>query len=465
MEIAGYNSGLDVDSIVSQLMSIERRPIANYELKKQLIDKKTDIYNDIKSRIENLKTYASTLTNESTFNVFNATYSKESVISASIGSTASSGSYSITVSMLAKAHTVGSDKQTDDEASLGISGNIKINGKDVVITGTDSLQNIMDNINSTDDIGVTATIVDNVLKIKMSETGSTEITFEDDLSTHALRSLGILDTDDQIKNEFVAASNSEIIIDGQTIEKSTNDINDVIEGVTLTLVKEDTATLTISRNNSSIISNIQNFVNQYNSVVDYVYSQTSERKVISPETDADYYKGLISGDSFLEGIRYELGSLMLNVVNDIDDEYNSLSKIGITKTAFVSNSNNTDLIIGKINIDTAKLTEALNDDPESVKNLFIKNAGVDDLEEGDYGVAARVRQYIDRLTDLSSGFFATKSANFVSETKILEDTITRFNKRMDIREQTLKKQYISLETAMSSSDMQSAWLTAQVNGL
>lgn len=465
MEIPGYNSGIDVDSIVSQLMSIERKPIENYELKKQLIDKKTNIYDDIKSRIENLKTCASTLTNESTFNVFSAAYSKDSVISASIGSTASSGSYSITVSMLAKAHTVGSDKQTDDETSLGISGNIKINGKDVVITGTDSLKNIMDNINSTDDIGVTATIVDNVLKVKRSETGSTEITFEDDSSTHALRSLGILDTDDQIKNEFVTASNSKIIIDGQTIEKSTNEINDVITGVTLTLVKEDTATLTISRNNSSIISNIQSFVNQYNSIVDLIYSQTSERKVISPQTDGDYLKGLVSGDSFLDGIRYELGSLMLNVVNGLDDENSNLAKIGITKTAFVSNSNNTDLIIGKINIDTAKLTEALNEDPDNVKNLFMKNAGVDDLEEGDYGVAARVKQYIDRLTDISSGFFATKSANFESEIKMLDDTITRFNKRMDIREETLRKQYTLLETAMSSSDMQSAWLTAQMSGL
>ncbi len=310
MDIGGISTGIDVAGIVAQLMEIERMPLANYELKKEIISQKTAIYNDVKSRINTLSSTANELTNESAFNIFTAAYSKESVVSASVGATASSGNYNITVNKLAAAHTVGSDRQLDDESVLNISGNIKINGKDVAIGIGDTLVDIKDTINGTADIGVEATIVDNVLKLKMSETGITEISFEDDSATHVLRTLGIFDDLDALKNEFVAASNASVTIDGQTISKTSNEISDVIDGVTLTLVKEDTVTMTVKRDNSSITAKIQNLVNQYNSVVDLIYSKTSEKKVSPPVTSADRFKGLASGDQFLESIRHELSSLM-----------------------------------------------------------------------------------------------------------------------------------------------------------
>jgi flagellar hook-associated protein 2 len=469
MQISGLSSsGIDVNSIVSQLMTIERKPLEKMELKKELTAAKSSIYSDIKSRIESLKGYAYTLTNESSFNVFNAVYSKESVISASIGATASKGSYSITVSELAKAHTIGSDRQTGIGVPLNFAGSIKINGKDITINLSDTLQNIMSRINSTADVSVNATIVDNVLKLKMNETGVSQISLADDPATHVLRSLGILVLTggiDVIKNEFVAASNSKIIVDGQNIEKTSNEISDIIPGVTLNLIVKDTVTLTVSKNNSSIISNIQNFVNQYNSLVDFIYSKTSEAKVVSPASQADYHKGLVSGDSFLDGIRHGLSTLILGVVNGINEGGNSLAKIGINKTPFSSGKTNTDLLIGKLNVDTAKLTEALDKDFDSVKNLFIKNASTYDLEDSDYGVAVRIEKYIAKLTDLSNGFFAAKSTGFSSEAKILESNIASFNRRMDLKEAGLKKKYLALESAISSSDTQTAWLTAQLGSL
>ncbi len=275
-------------------------PLANYELKKEIISQKTSIYNDVKSRINTLSSTANELTNESAFNVFTAAYSKESVVSASVGSTASSGNYNITVNKLAAAHTVGSDRQLDDESVLNISGNIKINGKDVAIGAGDTLVDIKNTINGTADIGVEATIVDNVLKLKMSETGITEISFEDDSATDVLRTLGIFDDLDALKNEFVTASNASVTIDGQTISKTSNEISDVIDGVTLTLIKEDTVTLTVNRDNSSITTKIQNLVNQYNSVVDLIYSKTSEKKVNPPVTRPTGSRGLPQGTSFLK---------------------------------------------------------------------------------------------------------------------------------------------------------------------
>jgi flagellar hook-associated protein 2 len=477
MDVGGISTGIDVAGIVAQLMEIERMPLANIQFKKEVVSQKSTIYSDIKTRVRTLGSTANELTNDSAFQVFTAAYSKESIVSASVGATASSGNYNITVSKLAAAHTVGSDRQVDDDSVLNISGNIKINGKDVAIGVGDTLVDIKNSINGTADIGVEATIVDNVLKIKMSETGETEITFADDSVTGVLKTLGILgdgvldagktviDELDAIKNEFVTASNASITIDGQTISKTSNEVSDVISGVTLTLVKEDSVTLTVKRDNSAIVTKIQNLVNQYNSVVELIYSKTSEKKVSPPVTDADRYKGLASGDQFLESIRHELSSLMVNKVNGLDEDVDALAKIGITRTAFVTASNNQDLMVGKLNIDNAKLTEALDEDFENVKDMFVKNANTEDLENEDYGIAVRVKKYVDRLTNVDGGYFTTKSASFSNESKALENDITNFNRRMVIREAGLKSKYVKLDVAMAQSDTQSQWLTAQLSSL
>jgi len=439
--------------------------LSKYEFKKEVLSQKTAIYSDIKSRINTLLSTAKELTNESSFNVFSAAYSKETIVSASIGSTAAKGNYNIIVNKLAAAHTIGSDRQIDDESVLNISGNIKINGKDVAIGIGDTLADIRDTINNTEDIGLEASIVDNVLKLKMSETGITEISLEDDPATHVLRTLGIFDEFDALKNEFVTASDASVTIDGQTVSRTSNEISDVIDGVTLTLLKEDTVTLNVKRDNSSITAKIQNLVNQYNSVVDLIYSKTSEKKVSPPVTNADRFKGLVAGDQFLEGIRYELSSLMVSSVNGLDEDAGALAKIGITRTSFVSSSDNQDLMVGKLNIDSAKLTEALDKNFENVKNMFLINSNAEGLENNDYGVAVRIKKYIDKLTDLEGGFFAAKSANFSSETKTLENAIESFNRRMLIKEAGLKSRYVKLDVAMSQSDAQSQWLSAQLGSM
>ncbi len=206
-------------------------------------------------------------------------------------------------------------------------------------------------------------------------------------------------------------------------------------------------------------------MNQYNSVVDLIYSKTSEKKVVPPVTESDRFKGLASGDQFLESIRYELSALMSGNVNGLSEDADALAKIGITRSAFVSSSNNTDLMIGKLNIDTAVLTTALDEDFENVKNMFVANANTEDLEKEDYGIAVRMSNYVDSLTNIDGGYFATKSASFTSETTILENTIDNFNRRMVIREAMLKSKYVKLDVAMAQSDTQSQWLSAQLGSL
>jgi flagellar hook-associated protein 2 len=460
MNIDGIISGLDTESIISQLMSIERMPVVNKELKQKILIKKGEIYSDIKSRLTNLRDCANDLTYESKFNVFSTSYSEESIISASASEGAVKGSYNFVINNLARAHTVGSDQQADSETALGLTGTIIINSMSVSVGSGDSLENIKNNINNTDDIGVTATIVDNVLRLKMNETGATEIALSEtgDVAT----SLGILESGN-FKNEFVAAADASFTIDGQQVLSSSNTISDLIDGVTITLLKEDSVTLNVDRDKSEIINNIREFVEQYNSTVDLIYSKVSERKIVSPETEADKLVGLVSGDMTLQNIKFKLNMLMTDVVNEIDGEINQLSFIGISKTPFAGTGvDNSDIIIGKLTIDEEALTEAIDSDIDSVMELFVKNSDIGDLTDEEYGVAVRVDNYVDSLINSVDGLITGREENFKREIDMIEDQIETYNRSLELREANLRKKFLLMEKAMASMETQSSWLQSQL---
>lgn len=463
MELSGLVSGLDVKSLIAQLMSVERMPVSKKILSQDILEKKSQIFSDIKGRLSNLENYSKELTDESSFKVFSAAYSEDSIVSAGASSGASSGIYSLVVNNLARAHTIGSDQQTDSTTALGLSGDVVINGFDVTINSTDTLEDIRNTINNTEDIDVTASIVDNVLRIKSNNTGATDMTFVDDAVEDTLTSLGILDGADAIKNEFIAARDASFTIDGQAVTNSDNIISDVIEGVTLTLLEEGSVDLTVSRDTGTIIGKIKDFVNQYNSVVEFIHENISEKKIIPAESNADKMVGLVSGDMSLQGIKTRLNTLMTDIVNGLDDDVNQFSRIGISKTEFAEGDGvESDVLIGKLNIDEDVLKEAINDDFDSIVELFTKNTGTEGLDDSEYGVAARVYDYMGTLTSTTEGMFTYKENSLQMEIDMIEDQIDSYNRRLELREANLKKKYLSMELALASMDTQSSWLSAQL---
>jgi flagellar hook-associated protein 2 len=456
-------AGLDVHGIVADLINIQRKPISSLESKQQVINAKAKIFSDISSRVASLKTNAAALNNESAFEVYAARYSTASVISATASTGASNNSYNIEVSSIAKAHTIGSDKLGSTSEALGFDGTFTINDKEIIVKSTDSLTDIMHTINSVQDTGINASIVDNVLRLKSNTTGTeSEISLEDRNGGRVLRDLGIHDESDAVKNEFVAAVDAVFTIDGQIITKSNNTISDLIEGVRFTLLKEDKVTLTIERDSSAIISKIQDFVNQYNSVMDFIYSKTSERKIVPAANQADQLVGLVSGDSSLVSLRFNLGRMMTDNVDGLSSGLNNLASIGITRSGFAAGANNSAMNSGKLNIDIAKLTDAIANDIESVKDLFIQNKGAEGLDNANYGIAARVENYVSNLTNTSSGFFSNKTSGFNNEVKMIQSRMDALHRNIALRETFLTKQFTALNSALSAADSQMAWLQTQL---
>lgn len=458
MQVSGLFSNIDTAELINSLLAVERKPIKNIEEKKDLLNKKKEIYNDVLNRLKNLKNLASDLSKSSSFNVFNVSYSQSDIVIFNTNSNTIEGKYNITVNNVAKAHTIGSDKQSSSTEALNLnSGTIKINGIDIEISSEDSLTTIRDKINNAQNINVRASIVDNVLRLQSANTGSAnQISLVDD--NNILIDLGILNNDLTIKNVFLEASDASVTVDGQVITSSSNLISNVFDSGSLEIIKTGSTEIKISKNLASISSKIKSFVDQYNSTIDLIHTKITEKRIYPIKTQSEKYQGLLNGDSMLNNIKSSLNSIIIENVNGLSEDLNELSEIGITKYQYSTTGDNTSMLMGKLKVDDAKLNEALNTNFQGVIDVFTKNYGVENLNPNDYGIAVRLNDYLYNLTKSSDGIFSEKSKSIETEIKMLQDRIDSISKRLELREKALQNKYVNMESAFFSSGNQLNWL-------
>jgi flagellar hook-associated protein 2 len=239
---------------------------------------------------------------------------------------------------------------------LGIpAGDVTINGRVLSISETDSLANIRDKINALNtgenSAGVTASLITvssgNIrLTITSKTTGAAGISIVDDSGIFATQ-LGM--------TQITAGQDAEITIDGNTITRDTNQISDVISGVTLNLVGADenaTITLNINHDTDGVKKKIQDFVDSYNAMMTYIAGQnavTAEGETSTP----------LFADSSLRSIQSTLRSAIQSGVSGLDSTLDHLSLIGISLDR-----------TGKLSIDDDTLDGYLESNFQDVVNLF-----------------------------------------------------------------------------------------------
>lgn len=126
--------------------------------------------------------------------------------------------------------------------------------------------------------------------------------------------------------EITAGADASLVVDGVGVTRSTNTIDDLLTGVTLDLVKADagtTVTLTIGRDIDAIISNINTFVSNYNSVSSYIHAQNSYD---ATEQEAG---GILFGDGTLSSVKSDLTSILIGNVWGVSSDYSTLGLVGI----------------------------------------------------------------------------------------------------------------------------------------
>ncbi|MBO8142019.1 MAG: flagellar filament capping protein FliD [Firmicutes bacterium] len=437
---SGLASGIDIDGLIEGLMAIERRPVVLLQDRKNALQLEKDAWRDINSRLNNLQDRVADLKLASAFLSRTVQSSDETVVKATANRDAVLGRYQITVEQVAKSQRVAS-KSFDVEVtdSLGISGTLEltVRPKDstdpseettfqITIGTGDSLVAIRDAINEAA-AGVTATIIDGRLVLTTDETGF-EIVASDE--TGVWQDLGMTVVQE--------AQSARLVVDGLSIERRSNTVDDVIEGVTLTLYDTGTAQIDVQHDAAAAVDRVRAFVDQYNSVQSFISEKAGKG-------------GVLQGDGLLVRIQSGLRQSATAAVDAGSDAlFNQLAQIGVTVDRY-----------GTMTLDEAKLREALAESPEAVWRLF---AGTKE-EDGFDGVAVRLGERLSGWLESGSGPLVSRQQMLDQRMDDIDDSIERMEMRLEMREESLRRQFLAMEQALAALQAQSSWLSLQLQQL
>ncbi|HWQ94302.1 MAG TPA: flagellar filament capping protein FliD [Gammaproteobacteria bacterium] len=385
----GIGSGLDVNSIVSQLLAVERLPLNALDRKEAVFQAKISAYGNIKGALSSFQTAVRGLSDIARFQTIKATSADTTVYTAAASSSAVPGNYAVEVTQLAQTHSlrsegfanltsvVGSGTLTFQYGTLG-SNPFSLNPDKTAQTVTigasqNTLSGIRDAVNAAN-IGVTAIIVNdgsagtpNKLVFTSKDTGesnSLKVTVTDDDTTHTDTSgLSQLAYDPTAvvgsgKNlvQTVAAQNALLNVNGiNSISKANNTVTDVIQGVTLNLLKQapgTTVNLTVVKDTASVKANVEAFVKAYNDINKTISDLTAYNA-------STKQAGLLQGDPSALSIQRQVRSVLTNALQFAGGNYTLLSQIGVS---FQKD--------GTLKLDTNKLQTAIDSNFTDIAGLF-----------------------------------------------------------------------------------------------
>ncbi len=426
---AGVGSGLDINGIVTQLMSLERRPVYKLEDQVTKYESQLSAYGKIRSALSAFESAMEGLGSLDKFKAYAASSSDADVISATANSSAAAGIYNIDVTRLAQHHKVGSSLISDANNSFSGTLNITVDGTlmPVDLTGGLSLAGIRDKINNDlDNPGVTASLIyvngGQHLILTSDESGEAgSITVDETSVVNTGTALGLATINkDELGNTILDAElfklDAAFSVDGTySITSSSNSISDVIDGLTLNLKAVGASTLQTTRDTDKITENVKAFVDAYNKL---------------HKTIADAYKTDLNGDSSVRGIESSIRNVLYSAPGGLTGSYSYLSQIGILSNATT----------GELELDSTKLKTALDTDFNSVADLFAAE---------DQGYAFRLADMADSLLD-SNGFVKKREEGIQTRIDSAENEILSWEARLELKETALRAKYASLDSLIGS---------------
>ncbi len=346
----------------------------------------------------------------------------------------------------------------------------KINGVEFNFDETKTVSEVIDTINqSKANVSLSYSNINDRFVLSSKILGQGVDIDVEDLSGNLMGSLFKVSSDEFNRIE---GKNAILSVDGQEIERNSNNFE--VNQFKLNLVSTNTNKTVLSAKNSTneVSSTITKFVEEYNSLVDKIYSLTTEKseyRDYSPLTDAQKEEmsekeielwekkaktGLVRSDTNLVSLMSELRQSLMSK----GDGSLSLNDMGITSGSYSDR--------GKLSIDPTKLNEALETRMDEVQALFT---------DVNTGLAQKFNAVLNKnaQTSLSNpgrlvsvaGIANTSSDiknTMYDRIKSIESSITNLQRMYDSQKDRYWKQFSNLETAMSKLNSQSSWLTQQL---
>ncbi len=442
----GIGSNIDVNSLVSQLMALERRPLDALNQRKSFYNDEVSAYGKISSDLSGFQSAVAALKNTSSFNVFTAVAADATLLTASADSTASATNHSITVTQLAQAQKLFSAAFADTTITTLGTGSLTFNNGNgatpfvVTIDATNNtLAGIVNAVNSASgNFGVSASIVNdgtgnrllfspnstgaaNALTVSVVDTGDGNNI--DNFGLSRLSYTGVANNLTQTQ----AAQNAIITVDGLAgISKASNTISDVIQGVTLNLLKGGgiSTTLNVAVDTTTITTNVTGVVTAYN-------------KLISDMKDLHKKGGALEADNTVLSIQSQLLSVFNTPAAISGNAYNYLAQVGLSLKSD-----------GTLALDSTAFQGALSSKLNDVTKLFT------DSTQG-----FMQRFYSKTLQLLQpNGVVDSQNQGLNSQISSLGVQIDQMQTRLTLTEARLRKQYAALDAMLGTMSQMSTLL-------
>jgi flagellar hook-associated protein 2 len=458
----GIASGLDIQSIVTQLVALEKAPLTQLKSQATSFQTRLSTYGNIKSQVSSLGDTAAKLSKATGWNAVKAASSNPTAIGVTASPGAAATSLSMEVQQLAKAQSTASTAVSTGTAmgtgSMTIeigswSGSTFTAGSASAVTidieaGEDSLAEIAAKINDAD-AGVSATVLKDAsgerLLMRSSETGevnSFRISVADDDGQDAdaagLSRLAFAVGNANGMARSQSSQNALATVNNVSISSATNKLTDTIPGLTLQLSQVTTGPVEIdvSKDLDAVRSNIKSFVDAYNTLNTTIATATRY-------DEATKVAGPLQGDSTATGLQNALRSMMRSVTSS--SPYSRLSDIGIEIKSG-----------GKLEINATKLDEALKD-LDGVKDLFMA-AGSGSTSAG-FGL--KVDAFADGLI-AADGLVSNKTDAIQASIKRNGREQERVADRASRVESRLLAQYNAMDLAVGRLNSLSSFVSQQI---
>jgi flagellar hook-associated protein 2 len=456
--VGGLISGLDTDSLISQIMAIERRPIVSLQQEEAEYQTQISSLGNLKGALSALQASLAPLQEADSFISMTASSGNMNVLAVSASNDAAAGQYQVEVTALAQAQQVRSSAYTGSDDVVGAGTlTIQVGSGSMVDINIDSTNNTLAEIAAAINdsaADVTATVVNDgsgnyYLTLASNETGAANtisLTMSDDDGNNTdAAGLSNLYTDPATSSltQTQGATNAQLTVNGIVIERAGNVIDDLMDGLTFAINDADPGnpfTIKVTENSASVTNKLQAFADKYNALIDTL----NGLQKFNPETGQ---AGPLLGDSTAKRIQSKMQSLFYAQVDGISSDVNRLSSLGLEMDRH-----------GKISLDGSTLTSALEDHREDVINFFSQE------ELGNDGIAHRFDDVIESYVK-SDGLLTSKENGLKSSIEDIGEQVDQIEFRIQIKEESLRQQFSNLEQLLANFEATSGSLQGQLQSL
>ncbi|MGB9778858.1 MAG: flagellar filament capping protein FliD [Candidatus Bathyarchaeales archaeon] len=432
--LGNTNNNINLQSMLQELVAAQEQPITTLQAEQTQQQAYLQTFSNLGSQLSQLQTSANTVISDLTQE--NPTSSDSSVATVTLDGTSSPGSHILNVSQLAQGQTWVSTNgfaSTSNPAATenGVfSFSIGNQTYSVSVNSSTTLQGLANSINATNS-GLQADVIYNGSTYNLvlnTPTGTSN-----NLTINTNNTLALFGSS-PIQN----SQNALLTIDGVSVNSSTNNLKNYIQGLDINLQGTGATQINLSYNTNQLTQDMQTFVTNYNKLLQTV----NQNNTYDSSTNL---AGAFFGNTAVEGIMSSLQNSFLGLFNQTKDQsINSAMSIGLS---FDAN--------GNLQFNSSTFTQALSQDYNAVSNILNNTQN--------NGIMNVVNNTISNATNVTSGSLTTAENNVQNQINSLQSQINTMTANLQTYQNNLVVQFSQLNTVMNETQSETNYLNTLFN--